>query len=132
MLDAIRQHVAREAVETMTDRIDHAPEDWGTEYCGKDTIKVFKISDKRRIATIKVKSSKLDEANAKRIVQCVNACKGINPEAVPEMLNALKEIASKRVYDGWIDRGDKFQYGYATARKKDIATARAAIAKAKG
>lgn len=29
------------------------------------------------------------EANARRIVACVNACEGINPEAVPELLEAL-------------------------------------------
>lgn len=33
-----------------------------------------------------------DHANAARIVACVNACEGINPEAVREMLEALKEI----------------------------------------
>ena len=31
------------------------------------------------------------EANATRIVACVNACKGINPEAVPDLLEACKE-----------------------------------------
>ena len=30
------------------------------------------------------------EANAHRIVACVNACKGINPEAIPELLEALQ------------------------------------------
>lgn len=35
--------------------------------------------------------SKETEANAHRIVACVNACEGINPEAVPAMLEALKE-----------------------------------------
>ncbi|MES2706106.1 MAG: hypothetical protein V4726_05820 [Verrucomicrobiota bacterium] len=30
-------------------------------------------------------------ANAARIVACVNACTGINPEAVPDMLAALHE-----------------------------------------
>ena len=33
------------------------------------------------------------EANAERIVACVNACEGINPEAVPVLLEALQEIA---------------------------------------
>jgi hypothetical protein len=32
-------------------------------------------------------------ANAARIVSCVNACAGLNPEAVPEMVKALEEIA---------------------------------------
>jgi hypothetical protein len=31
-----------------------------------------------------------DEANTHRIVACVNACEGINPEAVPDMLEALE------------------------------------------
>lgn len=30
------------------------------------------------------------QGDAERIVACVNACHGINPEAVPEMLKALK------------------------------------------
>jgi hypothetical protein len=29
-------------------------------------------------------------ANADRIVACVNACKGINPEAMPDLLKALQ------------------------------------------
>ena len=32
------------------------------------------------------------KANAHRIVACVNACKGINPEAVPDLLEALKML----------------------------------------
>jgi hypothetical protein len=32
------------------------------------------------------------EANASRIVSCVNSCAGINPEAVPELLAACKEM----------------------------------------
>ena len=56
----------------------HTPGEWASEYCGKDTIKVFKMSDKRRIATIKVKSITMDEANAKLIA------------AAPEILAALK------------------------------------------
>ena len=36
---------------------------------------------------------KKDSVNAARIVACVNACEGINPDAVPEMLEALKGIS---------------------------------------
>ena len=32
---------------------------------------------------------------AARIVSCVNACEGINPDAVPEMLEALKYVAKR-------------------------------------
>lgn len=35
-----------------------------------------------------------NEANAVRIVACVNACEGISPEAVPEMLELIKEFKS--------------------------------------
>ena len=43
------------------------------------------------------------KANAERIVSCVNACKGINPEAVPELLKALKRCVpwiGKMIADG--------------------------------
>jgi chromosome segregation ATPase len=32
-----------------------------------------------------------NEANAKRIVDCVNACEGVNPEALPDLLLALED-----------------------------------------
>jgi len=31
-------------------------------------------------------------ANARRIVACVNACEGINPEAVPDLLEACRKL----------------------------------------
>lgn len=62
------------------DTIKHAPGPWASAYCGKDTIKIFKPSDKRRIATVKVKSMVLDEANATLIA------------AAPEMLAALSRL----------------------------------------
>jgi hypothetical protein len=34
------------------------------------------------------------EANKLRLVACVNACAGINPEAVPAMVEALRELAA--------------------------------------
>jgi len=33
-------------------------------------------------------------ADAKRIVACVNACEGINPEAVPRLLKAAKGMVA--------------------------------------
>lgn len=36
--------------------------------------------------------SEEEAANAARIAACVNACEGINPEAVPEMLSMLKQV----------------------------------------
>ena len=37
-------------------------------------------------------SVSLSLKNGQRIVSCVNACRGINPEAVPELLEACEEI----------------------------------------
>ncbi len=34
----------------------------------------------------------IDRATAKRIVECVNACEGIDPRSIPDMLSALKQI----------------------------------------
>ena len=56
-------------------------------------------------------------ANATHIVACVNACKGVNPEAVPDLLAALE--ACLPVLDN-------------PAMHWELKTARAAIAKAKG
>ncbi len=63
-------------------QIDHTPGSWVSEYCGKDRIAIFKVSDKRRIATIKVKTPKMDEANAALIA------------AAPELLALLKDIVN--------------------------------------
>ncbi len=63
----------------MTTQIHYTPTPWISEYCGKDRIAIFKISDKRRIATIAVKTQKMDEANAHLIA------------AAPELLAACKE-----------------------------------------
>lgn len=34
----------------------------------------------------------LDKANAQRIVDCVNACEGINPAAVPELIASIQNL----------------------------------------
>ena len=36
-----------------------------------------------------------DMANARRIVACVNACEGINPEAVPDLLTVLRAAVAR-------------------------------------
>jgi len=33
-----------------------------------------------------------NRANAERIVDCVNSCAGINPEAVPKMIETIKDL----------------------------------------
>lgn len=41
--------------------------------------------------------AKQSELNLRRIVACVNACQGINPEVVPEMVGVLEKI--QRVFE---------------------------------
>lgn len=42
------------------------------------------------------------EANALRIVKCINACEGINPTIVPEMLPYIRKIWSS-IENGTLD-----------------------------
>jgi hypothetical protein len=44
-------------------------------------------------------SRKEQIANARRIVACVNACEGINPEAVPDLLEACEAYADADAWD---------------------------------
>lgn len=74
------------------------------------------------------------EANAARIVACVNALAGINPDAVPDMKLALKacidELCQHRIHDAarWTQDFD-LQQAHAGLSPAVIA-ARAALAKA--
>lgn len=45
------------------------------------------------------------DANGERIVACVNACEGIDPAAVPEMLKQLKEAHRLLEGAGFWSRG---------------------------
>lgn len=52
-----------------------------------------RIKSGRVIASIPFQINRPDEqktADAHRIADCVNACEGINPEAIPDMIEALK------------------------------------------
>lgn len=63
-------------------------------------------------------------ANAARIVACVNACAGIDPAAVPDLLAVCRSIVANYDAEGWL---------YDLAPDMDlIDAARAAISKAKG
>jgi len=60
--------------------------------------------------------------NAARIVACVNACEGINPEAVPDLLEALRRIVETcnvRIDD---PRCDHFDAARAAIAKATTAT----------
>ena len=45
-----------------------------------------------------------DRANADRLAACWNACAGINPEAVPDLLAALKAAAAYPVSGNWYEQ----------------------------
>ncbi len=83
------------------------------------------------------------EANAQRIVDCVNGCQGINPLAVKKMYDALKELPRPKSiledasYTGgdvpkkWINDRGFFNDGYNQALR-DVAKLREqALTKAK-
>lgn len=73
----------------------HTPEPWEVWDTGKS------VTLKAKFGTPGMDASQLypvftvgpgvnQNANARRIVECVNACEGINPDAVPELLAALQ------------------------------------------
>ena len=73
----------------------------------------------------------LREANASRIAACVNACEGINPEAVPELLEALKELEALRKMPH--PSGDlNAAVAYRQRERDAVVLSKVAIAKAEG
>ena len=70
----------------------------------------------------KIIAGGLTRANARRIVACVNACEGINPEAVPDLLQACKAALAYMIDDKASD----------VSGERALSAIRAAIAKAEG
>lgn len=66
-------------------------------------------------------------ANASRTAMCVNACAGLNPEAIPEMVKTL-EFCSSPWTDLDLNPGQTIRQVF---RKEMMEMAQAAIAKAK-
>ena len=84
--------------------------------------------DAPRVAIAKVFGPN-EEANAARIVACVNACEGINPDAVPDLFAALGDLIAE--YTAAVD---PYRSGGFYSNPDDdwpILDARAAIAKAR-
>ena len=71
--------------------------------------------------------SKEGHANARRIVACVNACEGINPEAVAELVEALEGL-HQCFWEGRPKRNVKRDYRLLVHHE----AASVALAKAKG
>ena len=96
----------------------HTPEPWGV-WLNPDGGNLEMITDDglaRHIVYV-VGNTHEAKANGRRIVACVNACAGINPEAVPNLLEAAKDFIYK------VDEGRAFSV-------KSYAKFSAAIAKA--
>ena len=104
---------------------DHTPEPWRTE--GGDRAEVL-TKDGYMIASCEwaQKEDDIPDANAERIVDCVNACAGLDPEAVPGLL-AVCEV----VVEASKDHGS-LSPGWFASLPVIIAAARAAIDQAKG
>jgi hypothetical protein len=69
-----------------------------------------------------------NEANARRIITCVNACEGINPEAVPDLLAACEKLIEAFNFSGgYITRMDDINL-----LNQALVLSRVAIAKARG
>ena len=84
---------------------EHTPEPWSCEWGIKPII--FK---KHLAGGSTYICDHLNQDNANRIVACVNACAGINPEAVPLMLATMKKI-DKHISD---------EYGMSMAARKEM------------
>lgn len=92
--------------QTAGETAKHTPEPWSfdLENIGIDNNPGFGLLADGLPLNITVHSRSLDKwpntadcteqatANAKRVVACVNACEGINPEAVPELLEAAERM----------------------------------------
>ena len=90
-----------------------------------------------RVATIGTEQL-LPEAVAKRLIDCWNACKGINPEGVPELLEAAKaalellKIYESRIEGEWGDGRSLEEIERDGDLPAESLNLRTAIAKAEG
>ena len=62
------------------------------------------------------------KANAARIVACVNGCKGINPDAVPDLLHACEvALAAMETGPGTAEEAAIIRAALAKANGRDVA-----------
>ena len=77
---------------------NHTPEPWT---CRKNTHDNGEwVIQKKPLPVADVEC----EADARRIVACVNACAGINPEAVPDLIKACQDVED--VFNQWTCNDD--------------------------
>jgi hypothetical protein len=69
------------------------------------------------------------DANVARIVACVNACRGLNPEVVPELVGMLEQLLENA--EGSVDTGH--EGGWKSDQfKQSIESAKELLARVKG
>lgn len=84
--------------------MEHTKEPWDFSVRAENMVEIH--TQDKSIASVALwshgrpGSTTEDKANARRIVACVNGCKGINPEAVKGLLEALKSMLSIHSKDG--------------------------------
>lgn len=113
-------------------------EPWGWEWtegeddeAGNEWVTIFD-AEAEEVATLMVRDAakwKTEvgpdrERDAARIVACVNACAGMNPEAVPDLLAALKMALP------WLEDADRPGNQQITVLWAALSATRAALAKA--
>ena len=75
----------------------HTPEPWPTDMRGI-------VFANGALACGYVARNSEPYHNSNRAVACVNACAGINPEAVPDLLEALKSAVAAPVCGNWYEQ----------------------------
>lgn len=66
----------------------HTPTPW---YFGHDKFSLHTPIASEDDPSGKPVASVLEKADAERIVACVNSCAGLNPEAIPELVQAARD-----------------------------------------
>jgi len=78
----------------------HTPEPWkwvGASIEGPNYTTVLEVRDTPENSFPELQSGELicSEGDREHIISCVNACAGINPEAVPELLEVCKTVLTE-------------------------------------
>lgn len=98
----------------------HPPEQWRMTHATKGVAKI--VDDKDYVLAVFQDDN--DEHLA-RIVACVNACVGINPEAVPDLLDLLRAILDRlQLNNGGHSLDRAQQYGWAERIRRVITKAK--------
>ncbi len=117
----------------MTNKPKHTPTSKGTWNVAVTKLGVIVVVDDTTVIAEVGAEGEKGQANAHRIVECVNACEGLNPQAFRDLLEVCEELK----HNEWDLGGELCGYcGTARGHPKNsnclVAKASAAIAKAEG